>query len=603
MTDYTFDQLFLFLSSTAATFVGSDGFIQLTQPSRNLFLQTQRFQVGAWTKDASTAVPNAATAPDGTPTANKITATATTVFHSIRQSVTQTVATYTYSMYAKAAEYSKLILADATAGTWSATFNLATGATITTGGTAVLSSSIQATGNGWYRCAVTFTGAAASVAHAAVGYPDTGATLNNFGASYTGDGLSGVYLWGAQLELGSTVTAYTRNNAGRFPPRFDYDPVTLAPKGILIEEQRTNLLLQSETFDSATWNKFNVTVTANAAVSPDGASDADALVEDATTGSHICQQFLAYTSGTAYTFSTYVKAGTRTWVQIALPPSAFTASTGGFFNLTGAGSLGAAAGTPTSRTITAVGNGWYRITVTATATATASGNTFIGAGSADGTSSYAGVAGAEALYLYGAQLEAGAFATSYIPTVASQVTRNVDQYDIQAPMFTFWYNQNAGTLVFEGSSFATNNTSTGIPGILVSDGANNNSNSHRVLAFSDYWEATTANGGVVQSDLFSFGTYIPNVTAKVAYAYATNNFAASINGGVAITDVSGTVPVTMTRMISGANSISASSYLNGHIRSVRYYQTRLSDAQLRALTEPALIPSLNLDFINSVYEV
>jgi hypothetical protein len=205
-----------------------------------------------------------------------------------------------------------------------------------------------------------------------------------------------LHVWASQLELVTYQTTpgpYVATTASAYyGPRFDYDPVTLAPRGLLIEEARTNLLLRSDDWSNAAWSTSGATITANATASPDGTTNADALVEDASTGLHITQQFITFANATAYTVSVYIKAGSRTWVQVALPAAAFTASQGGFFNLSGAGSLGTVTGTPTARSITAVGNGWYRITVTATSTAAAGGNVAIVAASADGTTSYAGTA-------------------------------------------------------------------------------------------------------------------------------------------------------------------------------------------------------------------
>ena len=381
-------------------------------------------------------------------------------------------------------------------------------------------------------------------------------------------------------EITGTVgmpSTYTRNNGGVFPPRFDYDPVTLAPKGLLVEEQRTNLILQSETFDSATWNKFNATVTANATVSPDGVADADALVADANTSAHFVQQFLSYTSGVAYTFSTYVKAGTRAWASMSLPSAAFTAAQGGFFNLSGAGSLGTTTGAPTSRTITAVGNGWYRLTVTATATATAGGNAVIAAASADGTSSYAGTNGATALSLYGAQLEAGAFATSYIPTVASQVTRTADQTSIVAPNFAPWYNQSEGTFVFEGTVLGA----TGFSWPVV---ASDNTAANRL---GMYRSGIAVAGFIIASNVTQMEvattSVVANVPFKIGVTAQANSGNFSFNGNIASTDTTITMPV-VNKISLGSSASGTSEYLNGHIRSIRYYPVRLSNTQLQALT-------------------
>lgn len=575
LVSQTFDQLLDFTRTSAATFVGSNGLIQTTPASVNLFVQTQQFDAASWTKEATTATANVTTAPDGTFTADKIAATATTVFHNVRQAVTQTVATYTYSVYAKASEYSKLILANATSGTWSATFDLATGATISTGGAAVLSSAIQSAGNGWYRCSVTFTGAAVLTSHVAVGYPDTGATLNNFGASYTGDGTSGLFLWGAQLQTGSTATTYTRNNGGVFPPRFDYDPVTLAPKGLLIEEQRVNLVTGSADFTATYWPvATNAVVTADNTTSPDGTTNADRLADNTTAGvQHRIYRDYTFTA-TSHTLSVFAKRNDHRWLRLFFFDG--TTSFFGNFDLLN-GVVGSKQASATT-TITAFGNGWYRCTMTAT-TAAAAGNIQLVMLPADDAAVpvlYTGTG--TSLWLFGAQLEAGAFATSYIPTVASQVTRTADQCSIVAPNFAPWYNQSEGTFVFEGSSVGPSTLAQTLNALVASDGTNNNV--HRVGRFLNFWFSETRNGNVQQANPSAAGSYTENATAKVAYAYKTNDFALSANGATAVTDTSGTVPTVITRLNIGNPTIE----LNGHIRSIRYFPVRLSNAQLQALT-------------------
>jgi len=565
LVSQTFDQLLDFTRTTSGTFVGSNGLVQNTPASVNLLTWTQQFDNAAWSKNAATVTANTTVAPDGTSTADKLAEDNTNSNHAAFTTITTGSGAHTVSFFVKAAERTWCYVGFNGAGA-SAYFNLSTGAVGTTAG--ILSSSITSAGNGWWRCAVTVSLTAGS------NFPFVRISTGDNVATYTGTTGSGIFIWGAQVEAASAATTYTRNNGGVYPPCFDYDPVTLAAKGLLIEEQRTNLALQSETFDSGTWNKGGATVTANATVSPDGTADADALVEDAATSAHFCQQFLSFTTATAYTFSTYVKAGTRTWCLLQFPTSAFGASTGSFFNLSGAGALGAAVGSPTARTITAVGNGWYRVTITATSTATAGGNVPISAASADNTNSYTGVAGAEAIYLYGAQLEAGAFATSYIPTVASQVTRTADQCSIVAPNFAPWYNQAEGSWVASFSPYA-------VTGSLVAQISTSDNNNRIQLINASSGQIAVTTGSVGQGTIDA-GTIIAGATNNLAYAYRTNDTAASLNGGAAVADSTVALPV-VDRLSIGSTVVPAG-FLNGHIRSIRYYPTRLSDAQLQALT-------------------
>jgi hypothetical protein len=396
----------------------------------------------------------------------------------------------------------------------------------------------------------------------------------------------------------STTATFTGSNgliqtAAINAPRFDYDPVTLAPKGLLIEEQRVNLLTYSEQFDNAAWTKQNGTLTANATVSPDGTTNADAFIENTTAAAvHDFSQVQNVTSGTAYTVTIYIKPiGSRT-VQILVGGSGFTESRT-WFNLS---TLVATTtiGAVTAASVVAVGNGWYRCSVTQSATATASATILYRLW--DGTTGAYTGNGTSGLYYYGAQLEAGAFATSYIPTVASQVTRSADIAVMTGTNFSSWYNQTQGTFVASAdtASFADLRRN-----IQVDDGTS----AERIYLGTN----TVANpltvvvdGGAIQANLPASATTLTvNTPYKIAMTYSINDFAVVGNGGTVAVDTLGTLP-TVSQMRIGASD--ASIYLNGHIRQIAYYNTRLPNDTLQELTAPSLAITLNLDFINGTYD-
>jgi hypothetical protein len=258
-----------------------------------------------------------------------------------------------------------------------------------------------------------------------------------------------------------------------------------------------------------------------------------------------------------------------------------------YFNLSGNGSVGTV-GSGVTASITAVGNGWYRITTIYTYAANAA-FVVIGAATADATVSYTGT-GITSLFLYGAQLEAGSFATSYIPTVASQVTRNADVASMTGTNFSSWYNASAGTFVVASAPYSAGNFTSA----SATDGSTNN----RVqVTSSNTIQFLVGTGGVVQA-ILDAGTVNGGTTNLVAGAYLVNDFAASINGSAVATDNSGTIP-TVNRLDIG-NLSGFAEFLNGHIRQIAYFNTRLPDDRLEALT--VLPPTLSLDFLNDVYE-
>jgi hypothetical protein len=559
----TFDQLLDFTRTTSGTFVGSDGLIQTTPASVNLLTYTQQFDNAGWSKAAATVTANTTVAPDGTSTADTL--TATTVNGIVAQTVTLTGnGDKSVSVFLKAGTSSSSLvtLRDATASVNRGLLTITWSSGVPTGVASIGTlQGIDAYGNGWYRVRLLATGVIAANSNAIRIYPDDVAGTNT------------VIAWGAQAENGAFATTYTRNNGGRFPPRFDYDPVTLAPKGLLIEEQRTNLLTYSEQFDNAVWNKSGVTVTANTTVAPDGTSTADSFVPTATTGGHNIEKFQAglLTIGTTYTISMYVKPNGvnywRFWWGGSGAGAQFNLITGTVISLQGT----------LAATIQDVGNGWFRITNTYTAVSETAVRFY--ALDASLTNSYT-ANGTDGTYLWGAQLEAGAFATSYIPTVASQVTRTADICSIVAPNFAPWYNPSEGTLVAEFSSFTSNDTVNSKAIFAVTDGTSSNRIYGNLNTLSVPFVFVSA-GGVTQANM-STGTAITNNTvAKVATAYKTNDFAAVLNAGTVTTDTSGTVPTVNKLDIGNLNNFSQ---LNGHMRSVRYYPGRLSNTQLQALT-------------------
>jgi hypothetical protein len=393
-----------------------------------------------------------------------------------------------------------------------------------------------------------------------------------------------VLVWGAQLEpvtYQTTPSTYNPTTASAYyGPRFDYDPVTLAPRGLLIEEARTNLLTYSAAFDNAGWVKTRASVTANVTTAPDGTVSADKLIEDTASNTHITAQNITITTATNYTYSIYLKAAERTSARVLVGDTGGNNAVRVDVNLsTGAVSSGVngTGWTLLSATATAVGDGWYRVTVAGTSAAVTTGTVIIYLTSALGTIVYTGD-GTSGIFVWGAQLEVGSFATSYIPTVASQVARNADVATITGQNFSQWYNQSAGAFVAEYSSFALSSPNSRVVS-ATNDGTNNNRISHNVNP-SNNAQTFIQVAAATQANLLSVAS-IGTAPVRYASAYRANDFAASLNGGAVEVDAAGTVP-TVNQLGIG-NSI-GSNAVNGHIRSITYYPTRLSNAQLQALT-------------------
>jgi hypothetical protein len=360
-------------------------------------------------------------------------------------------------------------------------------------------------------------------------------------------------------------------------PRFDFSPTTGESLGLLIEEQRTNLLTYSEQFENAAWAKIRTTISANVAVDPQGFMTADKLIENTDNNTHFTRQSPSLVGSTPHTVSVYLKAAERTEAIIRLFQSGGWATSSSITVNLLTGSV-VVAGSGATGSATDVGNGWYRVAITQSTNATTGTKNVDIFPALNGTDTYTGD-GTSGIFLWGAQLEVGAFPTSYIPTVAAAATRNADVATITGSNFSGFYNQNEGTLYGESTTQKPTTAGT-VYAVAIDDGTTNNFISSLRFSGSDI-RGRVDSGAVIQAQMLTIGVYTVNVFYKSAIGYKINDFAVSTNGTLGPLDNSGSIPTTVNRLSIGTLASLANT---GHIRKISYYPFRLTDAQLQALT-------------------
>ena len=393
--------------ATTATRVNKAGLIELVP--YNLLSRSEEFDNTSWIKNyggtgsAPIVTANQGISPDGNMTAERVQfalneGTGSTNFSIIQKSVTvASAATTAKSIYLKSFDNNN--------------YDMVIYETSDASGTNV--KKITVTGE-WQRFNV----------FGAVPSTSSGLTFGLRNIVVTGlSDSADILVWGAQLVKGSSALTYQKTVDRLDIPRIDYTGGGCP--SILLEPQRTNLVLRSQEFDNASFIKGLSSVTPNTTTAPDGTLTAYTWTGNGASGSHYLAQTVSATSGVAYTQSVFAKKGTNDFIQILGTAVIYDANSWANFDLENGvvGSSGASA----TATITDFGNGWYRCTMTATATATASGAGFTlrlitSAASVRGETNSL----ATNVHLWGAQVEEGAYPTSYIPTVASTVTRNAD---------------------------------------------------------------------------------------------------------------------------------------------------------------------------------
>jgi hypothetical protein len=586
-----------FTRASSATRVNSDGLIEI--PRTNLALRSEEFDNATWVKDFSSVTANTTTSPDGTTNADTYTGNGGSNVKFIYQANSvNSGTTYSISVYAKKNTNNFLQINTATTpfgvNAW-ANFNLDSGVVGTVGSSAT--ASIQNVGNGWYRCVITAPAVATGTYASALFTLITSATSVRAESNTLS---TSVFLWGAQLEVGSTATEYipTTNSArttfagitqdgtsASNVPRLDYSQGSCP--ALLLEPQRTNDFIRSENLFT-THLVQNLTTSGNVdvATSPDGTQNADKFVPNSTSGVHGIANgsSLAITSGQKYSFSAFVKSDGGAFNLISLTfdsTTAWGATKNCIFNA----STGASYSVPSEATMSSqnMGNGWYRITATLTAVGSRSASQYqyrIYIANTSGNLSYAASSGNTAgIYVWGAQVEEGAYATSYIPTTSATVTRLADACSKTG--ISSLIGQTEGVMFYDG--FYGNNPNE-VYMFLEQTLASGTSNAIFVQQFSNTIRFNV-NTSTQQAQIIS-SSYNIGQRIKIAAAYKSNDFVMYINGVQIGTDTSGSVP-TCTRLQIGTYPADPTNPIfipNKGVNQAVLFPTRLSNAELQSLT-------------------
>ena len=420
-------------------------------------------------------------------------------------------------------------------------------------------------------------------------FPEEGPTLNlNFAGSKTLD---------PRITFSRTTTGTYMDDSGLIvtapadSPRFDHRYVNgeIESLGLLVEEQRSNLTKYSNTLQSP-FNPVNGTITTNQTTSPSGENNASLLTQTAASTCYVNYGSgqITWTSGQQYTFSCFVKKysdSDENQIYILGYNLTFNSDPSGansvvIFNLDTLTST-TADGLVNSHSIDDVGNGWRRISATFTAYTTESRShqvlRFVDPGATSN------------MYVWGYQIEEGAFPTSYIPRPdASTATRNPDSVTMTGDNFSDWYNQSEGSFYMNIRNIQQQPTGSAYTRLIDLRGTPTGDN-YYLLAISP-------NGRAIYNEMFSNGssqlnysaTYpVPNSPTgivKITTGLQQNNFIAYNFASQFLSDTSSvTLPILNTLYIGRDQN--GGSQINGHISKLTYYPTRLSNDQLQNLTK------------------
>ena len=354
-------------------------------------------------------------------------------------------------------------------------------------------------------------------------------------------------------------------------PRFDYSTTSIGTcKGLLIEESRANIFLQSENLSVSPWVSDGATSNPTSTTSPANTNTGNLV--DGTTGAARIYQSATISGSTTYTFSVFVKYNNGYFPHIEIVTAG-----GANPNVTSTMQFNfgapAISGSATNLGFVTYPNGWYRIY--GSFTSSASHNVayiYCYPGQYYGS--------INKTYFWGAQLEAGAFPTSYIPTTTTALTRNTDVATMTGTNFSSWFNASEGAFQIEYIQPVNFSGNTYIFAFSAATDANQ-------LAFLTGTQPRTnwyCNAGGSNVASVNAGNTTLNSTMKQVGAYKVDSYATSVNGSATQLDTSGAVPTGIDRAFFGT-------YFNGNLRwsgwlrKLNYWPQRLINNEVQAFSK------------------
>lgn len=531
-----------FSRASSATRVASNGLIEKVRT--NLITYSNTFSDASWVSSAGTKPTVTQNVTDPFGVANNawtITGAGTTYSRLSRAGIVLTTAPQTISFFVKKGTATTVTIFTSQTSVANLVFNFDTQAiTGVDGGYNVIRKATQLT-DGWFRLSMTLS-------------TTSGTANETWGFNLDGSITTTFLLFGGMLENGDIATDYIPTTSAAVSvgpvsglPRLDYLNST-CPR-LLLEPQRTNLALYSEQFNNAAWvldgDGAGQSVTANYATSPDGYQNADRIQLNRTGGSYsrIRQVIVAPSTG-SLTASVYLKTNDGTTKNLNFR-------------------LGAAGGD-----VISVTSSWQRFSITKSVT---SGLAYDFELFTDSSSAITIDFSA-----YGAQYEAGAYATSYIPTLSTSVTRVAESFSKSS--ISSLIGQTEGTFLVD---FVYSNTNISVAQIFSISDSTTANRVYIGTAFGQALIALVTSGGVAQANIPTSFPLVLGQRYRAAIAYKANDFAFYLNGVQIGTDNSGTVPaMNYISNSSGAGSSPANYPLN----QLLLFKTRLTNAQLAELT-------------------